>query len=174
MILSADVFNGILKGLKTELAAEDKRLSNRIGIRARVTLIPFTPTMRGSPVQGWCRDISTTGIGILVSDNLKVGQQFILELKRDDDDPMRLVCEIVRKAKVDADLFVIGARFLGPAGEKPRNSPASSATGATAAPHSHAIPGPPTPPRLDQPRPPEGPADADAEILRVRKAMLDP
>jgi hypothetical protein len=168
MILSADVFKGILKGLKTELAAEDKRLSNRIGIRARVTLVPFTTTNRGSPVQGWCRDISTTGIGILVSDNLKVGQQFILELKREDDEPMRLLCETVRKAKVDSDLFVIGARFLGPAGEKPRNPPVSSTTGAASAPKS------PAPPRLDLPKPPEDPATADAEILRVRKAMLDP
>jgi hypothetical protein len=118
MILSADVFDGILKSLKTEQPVADKRRSTRIGTRARVTMIPIVKGALASPIQVWCRDIAMTGIAVLVPNPLKVEQQFVLQLTREDERPMRLLCEITRKEKVHDDLYMIGAEYLSPYTEK--------------------------------------------------------
>jgi c-di-GMP-binding flagellar brake protein YcgR len=112
MVLSADVFDGILKCLKTEQQGANHRKTPRISIRARVTMIPIVNNAAAPAIQAWSRDISKTGIGFLSNTPLMVGQHVVLELQREDARPMRLLCEVLRKERVNDELFVIGAKFL--------------------------------------------------------------
>jgi len=165
MILSADVFDGILKSLKTEQPVADKRRSTRIGIRARVTMIPIVKGALASPIHVWCRDIAMTGIAVLVANPLKVGQQFVLQLTREDEGPMRLLCEVTRKEKVHDDLYMIGAKYLSPDAEK---LPVTHVTPAASKP----VPAVPAPTAPERSSVPNVASDPDAEILRIKRSML--
>jgi hypothetical protein len=167
MILSAGVFDEILKSLKTEQPVADKRRSARIGLRARVTMIPIVKGALASPIQVWCRDIAMTGIAVLVANPLKVGQQFVLQLNREDEGPMRLLCEVTRKEKVHDDLYVIGAKYLSPDAPKFPLAPTAPATSTPApAVMSQATLGPSSVSDFA--------SNPDAEILRIKHSMLGP
>jgi hypothetical protein len=165
MILSGDVFKEILKSFKTEQPMADKRRSARVGIRARVTMIPIVKGALAAPIQVWCRDIAMTGIAVLVANPLKVGQQFVLQLTREDEGPMRLLCEVMRKEKVHDDLYMIGAKYLSPDAPKLPVAPAAPAASTPASPVM-------APATFEPSSVSDAASNPDAEILRIKRSML--
>lgn len=187
MLLSANMFEAVLKGLKTDKSQSDKRNSMRVGIRGRITLVPSTDAGYGKAIQVWCKDISSGGIGFIQAEpTLAMDQRFILELPRDKGEPLRLICAIVRRHKVEGTV-ILGAKFIREATEPiPELKPKAAAKPA---------PPKPTPPRAaPKPAPPktepkvkkptstpapetnaksEPPKANEDEINRIRNAVME-
>jgi|GEM_PF-5251409 len=156
MVLSADFFERILKTLKTDASSSDKRAAKRIGIRAQVRITRFNGKIPEPAERVWTRDISESGIGILCPKTMKIGQYFVLELPREEDEPVRIVCQAKRRQVIEKELCVIGAAF---------QSPLDSTTAANTVTNVAEA-------AKDTAEPPKDAADEAETIQRIKSAIL--
>lgn len=157
MLLSANMFEAVLKGLKTDKSQSDKRNSMRVGIRGRITLLPALDDGYGKPIQVWCKDISSGGIGFIQAEpTLAMEQRFILELPKDKGDPLRLICAVVRRHKVEGTV-ILGAKFIREATEPIVESKPKAAAK-------------PAPPKPTPPKPAAKPATQKVEAPPKKQA----
>jgi hypothetical protein len=90
----------------------DRRSSPRIKQRGKFDIRPILCDGVGAAVTLVLVDISTGGLGALHSQPLRVGDQFQIPLTREaGDEPLSLVCTIVRCEKMDEDLYSIGFEY---------------------------------------------------------------
>src|SRR3954463_1717290 len=110
MILTADMFKQIAGTMRTDQRAQsDRRRYPRVGVRARLTIIPLNDQRQPSaPCNVGIRDVSAGGFGLLVTTQLQQGQLFIARLDRRDQAPLSILCEVVCRYSNDR----IGARIL--------------------------------------------------------------
>ena len=92
--------------------AADRRRSPRIKQRGKFDVRAILPDGVAAPMTLALVDISTGGLGALHSQPLRVGEQFQIPLTREaGDEPLSLICTVVRCEKMDEDLYGIGFEF---------------------------------------------------------------
>ena len=90
---------------------QERRVLPRFRIWAPLDVEPG-PDRKVGAITAWVRDLSRGGIGIMHTQRLEPGTQFIVTLPRMDGGPERLVCQVVYCADGAPDLYSIGAQFL--------------------------------------------------------------
>jgi hypothetical protein len=112
MLLSAEMYQQIVKTLKSDTrSVQDRRKSPRVGLRAKINIIPLNS--RRLPMEAqcvWVRDVSAGGFGLVVRQKLQLGQLFIVRMERRGEEPLSLLCDVVRSHGQDH----IGTRILRP------------------------------------------------------------
>jgi hypothetical protein len=113
MILSAELFNQIMAGLRSDQkSGQERRAAPRVGLRAEVEVL-LAPAPGSPKVRMRCRDLSVSGIGLVYDHTLPPGHEFIVRLPAGGGDPAVLIsCVTVHSRKLDDDVFAIGARLV--------------------------------------------------------------
>lgn len=115
MRLSYDLFRQIITGLKADTRQlKDNRGEPRVGITCDATVVsgrssqpgPAPGQLRTSRIQ--IRDLSCTGVGLLMNTKVPTGQKFIIELPSNDG-PCWLMCTAVHCQQLDEKVYRVGA-----------------------------------------------------------------
>ena len=124
MTLTAELFDQVASATGGGPAHhEERRVSRRLGLRATVSvLVPESGTIARRSVV--VRDISTTGVGLLLHAPMRRGELLVLELAQTDAPPRRVACEVRRCQLVPGGLYVVGLGFRKATTPKP--APAAS------------------------------------------------
>lgn len=113
MELSADLFERIAGEVDAQTPqADDRRRRPRIGRCAQVVIYPCMNGVIDVAMPVGVGDISATGICILQYRRLENGQKFILEMKLQDEQVVRIMCQVKYSRPVNEDLFAMGAEFV--------------------------------------------------------------
>ena len=96
-----------------ESALIDRRRAVRIPHRARFTIRPLLSNGVGGEVTVILQDLSATGMGILHSHPLRVGDQYQVPLTCEfaASAGLSLVCTVARCEQMDDELYTIGFKF---------------------------------------------------------------
>jgi hypothetical protein len=92
-------------------ATSDRRRFPRVPHRANFDIRPLLADGVGEPISVVLADMSTSGLGILHSTPLRVGDQFQIPLTRELAEPLTLICTCVRCEKLDEGLYSVGFEF---------------------------------------------------------------
>lgn len=118
MRLSDGVFDHIVASLHgaapagdVAQAAPSRRREGRVGVTARVTLIPLTDTMPPAPFDVTLRDLSAGGIGFLHTRRIALDELFVALLP-DGRDSVAVLCQVTHYQPLGERLFAVGARFV--------------------------------------------------------------
>jgi len=113
MDLSAAMLQETLTKVKSDKATGNaaRRVRPRVGLRCALTIIPYSNGACGRPLKAWTRDISLGGMGILSPASMKSGEQFIVQLPRQDSKPMVLLCTVKNCAQLADGLYGLGVTF---------------------------------------------------------------
>lgn len=118
MRLSDGVFDHIVASLHgaapagdAAQAAPSRRREGRVGVTARVTLIPLTDTMPPAPFDVTLRDLSAGGIGFLHTRRIALDELFVALLP-DGRDSVAVLCQVTHYQPLGERLFAVGARFV--------------------------------------------------------------
>ena len=96
---------------KAASATADRRTFPRVPHRANFDIRPLLSDGVGSPISVVLQDISTSGLGILHSTPLRVGDQYQIPLTRELPEKLTLICTCVRCEKLDEGLYSVGFEF---------------------------------------------------------------
>ena len=93
--------------------AADRRKAVRVPHCAPFVLRPLTGTAAAESVTVVLQDLSATGMGIIHSEPLRLGDRFEVPLERQATGAaaLSLVCTVVRCERMDEDLYSIGFEF---------------------------------------------------------------
>ena len=96
-----------------ESAIVDRRRAIRVPHRATFNLRPLLSDGVGTPIIVILQDLSATGLGVLHSAGMELGEQYQIPLTSDAAvaGGMSLVCTVVRCEQLDEELFSIGFAF---------------------------------------------------------------
>ena len=83
----------------------DRRRTQRIRQRCHAEISPWHGNRAGTAFGVILEDISTTGVGIIHNDRLKVGGQYLLEIPRPEQRPLAVVLTVVRCSETAGGLF---------------------------------------------------------------------
>jgi hypothetical protein len=113
MQLSAELYSQIVKDLTSDGLGEfgrQQRREPRVGVRARAYILPSLSATTPIPVR--VRDMSVSGIGLLLPRELGPDRLFLLLLpKVGGQPPLRLACTVAHCQAIGDDLYAVGARF---------------------------------------------------------------
>jgi hypothetical protein len=138
MLLDDALFGQITTSLSGEAPAQggastavagQRRREPRIGINARVTVIPISDSLRIMPFEVPVRDLSAGGIGFIHTDRIGLNDQFAVLLPQGDES-VAVLCEVAHYQPLAERQYAIGARFVR---VLRRTAPAAAAT--TTLPH---------------------------------------
>lgn len=197
--LSPDMFRSITRSLTQKLdKVTEKRTELRVGFRARVILFPYFDEHLEKPIPAWCRDLSEKGIGLMTDAPMKTGRQFILSLDGGDGDRLCLMYSVYRCERQPSGPCLIGARLLKEVGAAYFDALQAAPTPVAPTKQARVLPRPAPPLRQRPPVTPSpglttaavaaessapsdtmaspdrqtGARDAEAEVERIRKSML--
>ena len=103
----------ILRGLRCDRAADERRRHPRVGLRARVTLESLDRHQRRTDArQVWLRDLSEGGAGLLVPDELRAEQPVVLHVPVAPGRTAPVRCRVVHCAKAGS-FWRVGVEFVG-------------------------------------------------------------
>ena len=88
--------------------AESRRREARVGVAARVTLIPVTDSLAPTPFEVPLRDLSAGGIGFLHTHRIGLDEQFVVLLP----DGLAVLCRVAYYQPLAERLFAVGAKFV--------------------------------------------------------------
>jgi hypothetical protein len=94
-----------------ESAMADRRTAVRVPHRASFDIRPLLNDGIGATVTVILQDLSVSGVGVLHSAPLRMGQQFQIPLQRGFGEALSLVCTVVRCEQLDEGLYSIGFQF---------------------------------------------------------------
>jgi hypothetical protein len=129
MELSAELFEQTIRLFKGDSSAmkNQRRCHPRVGIRCHIKIVPIEAGAPGEPIEVWTRDISRTGIGIICSQKMKIGDRFVVRFPRETEaPPLGLVCTIKCCNQLTKGVYAIGAIFEGTRLLKPEPAPAAT------------------------------------------------
>lgn len=95
----------------SDTATLDRRKHPRVPHKANFGLRPLLPDGVAAPIDVVLADLSTSGLGVLHSVPLRVGDQFQIPLTRELPEKLTLICTCVRCEKLDEELYSIGFEF---------------------------------------------------------------
>ena len=99
----------------TGATGTQRRREPRVGISARVTLIPLTgdDTLAPGPITVPLRNLSAGGIGFLHGDKVRLDEQFVVLLPHGGTrDSVAVLCQVAYYQPLADRLFAVGARFV--------------------------------------------------------------
>jgi len=91
--------------------ADQRRREPRVGVSARVTVIPISDSLRIMPFEVPVRDLSAGGIGFLHTDRIGLDEQFAVLLP-DGRESVAVLCELAHYQQLAERQYAIGARFV--------------------------------------------------------------
>src|SRR5215212_4912412 len=94
-----------------ESALTDRRRAVRVAHRASFDIRPLLNDGVGTAITVILQDLSVTGLGVLHSAPLPIGQQFQIPLQRGCSEAMSLVCTVMRCEQLDEGLYTVGFQF---------------------------------------------------------------
>ena len=113
MQLSAELYSQIIKDLTSDGLGEfgrQQRREPRVGVRAKAFILPSLSAT--APIPARVRDVSVSGMGLLLPRELSIDRLFLLLLPRaGGHPPLRLACTVAHCQAIGDDLFAVGARF---------------------------------------------------------------
>ena len=89
----------------------DRRRAVRIPHRASFDIRPLLNDGVGPAVTVILQDLSVSGLGVIHSAALPMGQQYQIPLQRGFSESLSLVCTVVRCEQLDEGLYSIGFEF---------------------------------------------------------------
>jgi HD-like signal output (HDOD) protein len=95
----------------TEESPADKRRAPRFTRGGSLPILPYAGGNVGDAMRAQFRDASAQGIGIVVSDSLAVGSQFIIRLPQKTGQPLPLLYTVVRCHRLTDNEFRVGAEL---------------------------------------------------------------
>jgi hypothetical protein len=116
LTLTADAFNQIVHSLKSDEGRRfnEKRSKPRVGVRGRVSIVLLGNDSVGEKtLTVWVRDVSATGIGILLNEPLPHGSRFAACFHRNGDQPLTLTYIVAHAKTAVKGLYTIGAHLVG-------------------------------------------------------------
>lgn len=112
--LSADQILRTLQSLEDPgQDRSQRRVAPRIGMRARIVVYEYNDGNLGPPIDTWCRDVSTSGIGLVSRTPLQPGKRIAVQFRRAHGDPLPLLFRVTRCETLGSGLVVIGAALVG-------------------------------------------------------------
>ena len=130
--LAAPLFEQIVAALPATQSlpsapqAAERRRESRVGVEARITLIPLTgdDSLAPAPLAVPLRDLSPGGIRFLHSGPVNLDEQFVALLPHAaSGDSVAVLCQVAYYQPLAQRLFAVGARFVRvlrqPAAEQP-------------------------------------------------------
>jgi hypothetical protein len=115
--INPEQFAKIVEGIKRaseDGKTPDKRRAQRIEQRssAVITFVDAAPMKTANnSITVTVRDYSTRGIGILVHEGFPKGTQFIMQMRRQDEPPVSILCTTAHCRMINAHLYAVGAEF---------------------------------------------------------------
>jgi hypothetical protein len=117
MKLSSELFNQISRSFGEPPARGPEELiergSVRIGLAGQAIIIPCPARCGRRPVSVAVRDLSSTGVGIIHTQRLEPGEQFILRLPQGTHGAATatVLCTVVHCQPLALGVYALGARF---------------------------------------------------------------
>jgi hypothetical protein len=112
-------------GAPDPAAVDQRRREPRVGVRARVTVIPIGDGLRIAPFEVPLRDLSSGGIGFEHSSRMSLDEQFVVLLPGGGES-VAVLCRVAHYQPLAEQAFAIGARFV-----RVLNQPGSVPAGGT-------------------------------------------
>ena len=98
-------------GAGHDSAVLDRRRTARVTHRSPFHLRPMLNDGVGAPVLVVLQDLSSTGLGVIHSQPMQIGEQYQLPLARGAAEALSLICTVKRCEQMDDDLYAIGFEF---------------------------------------------------------------
>jgi hypothetical protein len=111
MLIYAGQVSEMLRAIRCDRKVSDRRRAPRVGLRAKVEMV--TSPERPATAQVWIRNISLSGVGLLHSRKLAVGETIVLRFPTADKKMLSVPCEVIHCQSIPNQFFRIGARFFG-------------------------------------------------------------
>lgn len=89
----------------------DRRRAVRVPHRASFDIRPLLNDGVGTGLTVILQDLSVSGLGVIHSAALPMGQQYQIPLQRGFSESLSLVCTVVRCEQLDEGLYSIGFEF---------------------------------------------------------------
>ena len=94
-----------------------RRRDSRLGVQARVTLIPLTDhdTLSSGPLTVPLRDLSAGGLGFLHGGTVALDEQFVVLLPHghaQKGDSVAVLCQVAYYQPLAERVYAVGARFV--------------------------------------------------------------
>src|SRR5689334_4746549 len=111
MLIYAGQVSEMLRAIRCDRKVSDRRRAPRVGLRAKVDMV--TSPERPATAQVWIRNISLSGVGLLHSRKLAVGDTIVLRFPTADRKLVSVPCEVIHCQSIPNQFYRVGARFLG-------------------------------------------------------------
>lgn len=110
MKLSASQFLRIIDTLKSDPQL-GRRRNPRVGLRAKVNMVPCVEKGPVQRFEVWVRDLSVEGVGFVHCDELDAGSFVVLHFPAKDDTGISVLCQVMRSHRIGPKSVDIGARI---------------------------------------------------------------
>jgi hypothetical protein len=114
--LPAEQFKEIIRSLRSDGQGRrslEKRTGPRVGLRARLSLrIHRAGVLSKNSILVWLRDLSVEGIGLVHSQPLEDGDEFLAEFPLRNQQNLNVLYRVVHCKMLSKNLFCIGARLV--------------------------------------------------------------
>lgn len=89
----------------------EQRQRPRVGVKGRVTVIPFNDSLGLLPFTVAVRDLGPGGLGFLYGKKIALDEQFVVLLPVAGDGPLAVLCTVAYWQPLAENLYAIGAKF---------------------------------------------------------------
>jgi len=118
--MTAEELGQIFKQLRAEKRDKaEKRKEGRVGVRAKIRLVPYIEGVPGKPIDVWTRDLSKGGMSVLHSQSFPQDTCFCWELKQESGGIERVFARVRFCKRMTAGLYSVGLQFC----DKPQAPP---------------------------------------------------
>jgi hypothetical protein len=110
--LSAEQFKSIIQGLKSDRPGHgsfEKRANPRVGLRAKITVYQGGDTTK--PREVWVRDLSSSGIGIVHTEPIQAGTDFLVCFPLRATDHLWVFYRVMHCRSISPKLYFTGAKL---------------------------------------------------------------
>lgn len=113
MQLLAQDYAEVLAALKalTDAKGHERRTTARMEVQAQIKVFPFKDGKITDPYTCLTRDLSFKGVGLFQSKQPARGSQFVVELPRQENQPLTLLCTVMYARPMADGLYNVGAAF---------------------------------------------------------------
>lgn len=94
-------------------STNERRKHERISLAARATVSPLSRGLEGMEEVVIVRDISVAGLGLLCSEAMEVGQEFVIQFSGNHGLAARILCKVAHceSGGFGGSQFIVGATF---------------------------------------------------------------
>jgi hypothetical protein len=94
-----------------EAGRAEQRSGRRVGVRARVMVLPLTEQLAALPFAVAVRDLSPGGFGFLHRRKIDLDEQFVVMLPAGPGASVAVLCSVAYWQPVAEGVYAVGARF---------------------------------------------------------------